>query len=312
MGNEQLDFKIGEDEEPAEVEMNEDGTNAVVTTKEEAPLVETAASTAPKKDELDQYGDKVQKRIDKLTGRLRETQRREEAAVEYARNALNRAEELEARFKQSDAERLVEAKGRIDTQMVALKQIIKKAREEYDIDTETEAQQRLTSMLMDQQRVAEATHYRQQSMTQREAPPPQNNYQQKLPQQQYTAPKAAVDPQAEEWAERNAWFGTNTVMTGAVRGIHLDLIQKEGFDPQSEEYYDEIDRRMRSIFPKELKQTTPQDNRNARPVQTVAPATRSSGVNSSARRTVKLSPSQVAIAKRLGVPLEEYAKYVKE
>ena len=178
MGNEQLDFKIGEDEEPAEVEMNEDGTNAVVTTKEEAPLVETPASTAPKKDELDQYGDKVQKRIDKLTGRLRETQRREEAAVEYARNALNRAEELEARFKQSDAERLVEAKGRIDTQMVALKQIIKKAREEYDIDTETEAQQRLTSMLMDQQRVAEATHYRRQSMTQREAPPPQNNYQQ--------------------------------------------------------------------------------------------------------------------------------------
>jgi hypothetical protein len=101
-------------------------------------------------------------------------------------------------------------------------------------------------------------------------------------------------------------------MTGAVRGIHLDLVQKEGFDPQSEEYYDEIDRRMRSIFPKELKPTTQQDNRNARPVQTVAPATRSSGVNNSARRTVRLSPSQVAIAKRLGVPLEEYAKYVKE
>ena len=92
MGNEQLDFKIGEDEEPAEVEMNEDGTNAVVTTKEETPLVETAASTAPKKDELDQYGDKVQKRIDKLTGRLRETQRREEAAVEYARNVAGLAD----------------------------------------------------------------------------------------------------------------------------------------------------------------------------------------------------------------------------
>jgi hypothetical protein len=126
MGNEELDFKIGDDEVPATVEMDDNGENAVVTDKEEAPLVETAAN---KRDELDQYGDKVQKRIDKLTGRLRETQRREEAAVEYARNVQNRANELEQRFQRSDAERLVEAKGRIDTQMVALKQIIKKARE---------------------------------------------------------------------------------------------------------------------------------------------------------------------------------------
>ena len=306
MGTEQLDFKIGEDEEPAEVEMNEDGTNAVVTSKEEAPVVETTASTEPKKDELDQYGDKVQKRIDKLTGRLRETQRREEAAIEYARNLQQRTDELEQRFQRTDADRLIEAKGRIDTQMITLKQIIKKAREEYDIDTETEAQQRLTSMMMDQQRVAEATEYRQQALSRQQQAP------QQAQQKQYVAPKAPIDQQAEEWAERNPWFGTNTVMTGAVRGIHLDLVQKEGFDPQSEEYYDEIDRRMRSIFPKELKPTTQQDNRNARPVQTVAPATRSSGVNNSARRTVRLSPSQVAIAKRLGVPLEEYAKYVKE
>lgn len=306
MGTEQLDFKIGEDEEPAEVEMNEDGTNAVVTSKEEAPVVETTASTEPKKDELDQYGDKVQKRIDKLTGRLRETQRREEAAIEYARNLQQRTDELEQRFQRTDADRLIEAKGRIDTQMITLKQIIKKAREEYDIDTETEAQQRLTSMMMDQQRVSDATEYRQQALSRQQQAP------QQAQQKQYVAPKAPIDPQAEEWAERNAWFGTNTVMTGAVRGIHLDLVQKEGFDPQSEEYYDEIDRRMRSIFPKELKPTTQQDNRNARPVQTVAPATRSSGVNNSARRTVRLSPSQVAIAKRLGVPLEEYAKYVKE
>ena len=306
MGTEQLDFKIGEDEEPAEVEMNEDGTNAVVTSKEEAPVVETTASTEPKKDELDQYGDKVQKRIDKLTGRLRETQRREEAAIEYARNLQQRTDELEQRFQRTDADRLIEAKGRIDTQMITLKQIIKKAREEYDIDTETEAQQRLTSMMLDQQRVSDATEYRQQALSRQQQAP------QQAQQKQYVAPKAPIDPQAEEWAERNAWFGTNTVMTGAVRGIHLDLVQKEGFDPQSEEYYDEIDRRMRSIFPKELKPTTQQDNRNARPVQTVAPATRSSGVNNSARRTVRLSPSQVAIAKRLGVPLEEYAKYVKE
>ena len=303
--NEQQEFKIGDDEEPATVEMNDDGSNAVITTMEETPLVEVEQQQAkPKKDELDQYSDKVQRRIDKLTSRLRETQRREEAAVEYARNAHNKAEELERRFQQTDADRLTEAKSRVETQVVALKQIIKKAREEYDIDTETEAQQRLTSMVMDHQRISEATAYRQQTMARQAAPQPQ--YQQ--PQQ-----RSRVDPQAEEWAERNPWFGTNTVMTGAVRGIHLDLVQKEGFDPQSEEYYDEIDRRMRDTFPREFKATsTQQNNRNNRPVQTVAPATRSSGVNSYARRTVRLNPSQVAIAKKLGVPLEEYAKYVKE
>ena len=305
MSNEELEFKVGEDETPATVEMDGDGENAVVTDKEQAPLVVTASA---KKDDLDQYGDKVQKRIDKLTGRLRETQRREEAAIEYARTVQQRADELEQRFQRTDADRLIEAKGRIDTQMVALKQIIKKAREEYDIDTETEAQQRLTSMMMDQQRVSDATEYRQQVLSRQ-----QPVYQQPTQQQKYVAPKPPIDQQAEDWAERNPWFGTNTVMTGAVKGIHLDLIQKEGFDPQSEEYYDEIDRRMRNIFPKETRpHNTLQDNRNARLVQTVAPATRSSGVNNSARRTVKLSASQVAIAKRLNVPLEEYAKYVKD
>ena len=305
MSNEELEFKVGEDETPATVEMDGDGENAVVTDKEQAPLVETASA---KKDDLDQYGDKVQKRIDKLTGRLRETQRREEAAIEYARNVQQRADELEQRFQRTDADRLIEAKGRIDTQMVALKQIIKKAREEYDIDTETEAQQRLTSMMMDQQRVSDATEYRQQVLSRQ-----QPVYQQPTQQQKYVAPKPPIDQQAEDWAERNPWFGTNTVMTGAVKGIHLDLIQKEGFDPQSEEYYDEIDRRMRNIFPKETRpHNTLQDNRNARLVQTVAPATRSSGVNNSARRTVKLSASQVSMAKRLNVPLEEYAKYVTE
>ena len=279
MSNEELEFKVGEDETPATVEMDGDG---------------------------------VQKRIDKLTGRLRETQRREEAAIEYARNLQQRTDELEQRFQRTDADRLIEAKGRIDTQMITLKQIIKKAREEYDIDTETEAQQRLTSMMMDQQRVSDATEYRQQALSRQQQAPQQQAYPPQAQQQQYVAPKAPIDQQAEEWAERNPWFGTNTVMTGAVKGIHLDLIQKEGFDPQSEEYYDEIDRRMRSIFPKELKPTTQQDNRNARPVQTVAPATRSSGVNNSARRTVKLSASQVSMAKRLNVPLEEYAKYVTE
>jgi hypothetical protein len=200
---------------------------------------------------------------------------------------------------------LQEAQGRVDGHVIALKQVIRKAREEGDIDTETEAQQRLTSMIWEQNRLNETTNQRRQEA---EAP--------KKPAEQPEILRPRMpepDLKAEDWAEKNTWFGTNTVMTHTVRGIHMDLIQKEGFDPSSDEYYSEIDRRMSQIFPSEYGiEPTQQNNRTNRPVQTVAPATRSSGVNNSARRSVRLSPSQVAIAKKLGVPLEEYAKYVKE
>jgi hypothetical protein len=296
--NQELEFDIGDDEQEATVEMNDDGTDAELAV-EEAPVVEKTGA-APKKEELENYSVKVKKRIDKLTARLRETQRREAAALDYAKNVQHQNQVLEARYQKTDGERLQEAQGRISSHSLALKQVIKKAREEGDIDTETEAQQRLTAAMMEQQRIQDTTARRSHAPAQAPmAPPP--------------ARVPASDPRAEEWAENNEWFGTNTVMTHAVRGIHVDLVQKEGFDPSTDEYYDEIDRRIKEIFPRELQPiTTPTDNRSRRPVQPVAPATRSSGVNSTARRTVRLSPSQVAIAKKLGVPLEEYAKHVKD
>ena len=299
--NEELDFNVGEDEQEATVEMNEDGSDAKLAV-EEPPAVEQAA---PAEEELDDYSGKVKKRIDKLTARLRETQRREEAALEYARNVRQQNEQLEQQYRKTDTERLQEAQGRVDSHLIALKQVIKKAREEGDIDTETEAQQRLTSMIWEQQRLNETSNQRRQEA---EKPKPAQE------QPEILRPRMPEpDLKAEEWAEQNTWFGTNTVMTHTVRGIHMDLVQKEGFDPSSDEYYSEIDRRMSRIFPSEYGiEPTPQNNRTNRPVQTVAPATRSSGVNNSARRSVRLSPSQVAIAKKLGVPLEEYAKYVKE
>ena len=304
--NEELDFNVGEDEQEATVEMNEDGSDAKLAV-EEPPAVEEAPAkqAAPAEEELDDYSGKVKKRIDKLTARLRETQRREEAALEYARNVRQQNEQLEQRYQKTDTERLQEAQGRVDSHLIALKQVIKKAREEGDIDTETEAQQRLTSMIWEQQRLNETSNQRRQEA---EKPKPAQE------QPEILRPRMPEpDLKAEEWAEQNTWFGTNTVMTHTVRGIHMDLVQKEGFDPSSDEYYSEIDRRMSRIFPSEYGiEPTPQNNRTNRPVQTVAPATRSSGVNNSARRSVRLSPSQVAIAKKLGVPLEEYAKYVKE
>jgi hypothetical protein len=295
--NEELDFNVGEDEQEATVEMNEDGSDATLS-------VEQGKKAGPAEEELEDYSGKVKKRIDKLTARLRETQRREEAALEYAKNVQQQNQRLEQVFQQTDTQRLEEMQNRVGTQMVALKHVIKKAREEGDIDTETEAQQRLTTMVMEQQRLNATTNDRK-----RQAANPRQVQQPEIFRRRQPEP----DIRAEEWAEQNPWFGTNTVMTHTVRGIHMDLVQKEGFDPSSDEYYSEIDRRMSRIFPSEYgTEPTQQNNRTNRPVQTVAPATRSSGVNNSARRTVRLTPSQVAIAKKLGVPLEEYAKYVKE
>ena len=295
--NEELDFNVGEDEQEATVEMNEDGSDATLS-------VEQGKKAGPAEEELEDYSGKVKKRIDKLTARLRETQRREEAALEYAKNVQQQNQRLEQVFQQTDTQRLEEMQNRVGTQLMALKHVIKKAREEGDIDTETEAQQRLTTMVMEQQRLNATTNDRK-----RQAANPRQVQQPEI----FRPRQAEPDIRAEEWAEQNPWFGTNTVMTHTVRGIHMDLVQKEGFDPSSDEYYSEIDRRMSRIFPSEYgTEPTQQNNRTNRPVQTVAPATRSSGVNNSARRTVRLTPSQVAIAKKLGVPLEEYAKYVKE
>ena len=307
--SQELEYNVGEEETPATVELNEDGSDAVVQEQEESPAVETEAQGNG--GELEDYSEKVKKRIDKLTARLRETQRREEAAIAYARNVQQRAQQLEQQFQRTDAERLLQTRSRIDTEASTLRQIIRKAREEGDIDTETEAQERLTNIMYDQRRIADAEAQRQQQMA------AQQQQQATYQQQQAQAPRAPQpDPRAEEWAEQNQWFGRDVAMTAAARAIHIQLVQAERFDPTSDEYYDELDRRVRDAFPQKFSVgnnvNAAPNNRANRPVQTVAPATRASGVNNSARRTVRLSPSQVAIAKKLGVPLEEYAKYVKE
>ena len=298
----EIEFKLGEGESPVDVDVVENEDTAQGQEIAQAPQVE---SEKPE-NEINQYSENVKKRIDKLTARLRETQRREEAAIAYAKKVQEESTQLQQRMLRTDEERLHEAKGRIETQVVALKQIIRKAREEGDIDTETEANQRLTDLIYDHRQVAEEDQRRAAYVKQQaEVPVQQTQYQQ--PQYQQPAP---VDPKLEDWMEKNPWYGQDTVMTNTAWGVHKQLVINEGFDGSSEEYYDELDKRMRNTFPKKFSQA--QNNSTTRNVQSVAPATRSSGVNSSARRTVRLSPSQVAMAKKLGVPLEEYAKYVKE
>lgn len=311
MSTEQLEFNIGEDEEEAVVEMNNDGTDATLTSAEQPPEVEQVAAKNKQSQELDNYSDSVQKRIDKLTARLRETERREQAALEYAKSVQQKATELEHRYHQTDTARLNETKSRIETQASALRAIIRQAREEGDIDTETEAQERLSSMMYDHRRVAEDTAARQQQNEQMELRRQQQAQQAAQAQQQPQRQVRPPDEKAEAWAERNEWYGRDVVLTNAVQGIHYQLVVDEKFDAASDEYYDELDKRMAEYFPEKLGRQRQQTNRTTRSAHPVAPASRSSGINN-ARRSVKLTPSQVAIAKKLGVPLEEYAKYVKD
>lgn len=309
MNDDQLEFDLGEDEKSATVtvsdeqEKPEQASAAPVQEEQEQSSQQTHA------DELGAVNDAVQKRISKLTARMREAERREQAALEYAKGLQSQAQTLQQRLINTDYSRLNEAKTRMETQQTALRQIIQKAREEGDITTEIEAQERLTALLQEKNQVSQWLHQQQEAVRQPEqtyapaqAPAP-------APRQQPAAP----DPRAEEWAARNEWFGQNRVMTYAAWGIHQDLIEREGIDPNSDEYYTELDRRIRDQFPKNFAddRSSNQSTRQQRSAPAVAPASRSSGINS-ARRTVRLSPSQVAIAKKLGVPLEEYAKYVKE
>ena len=200
---------------------------------------------------------------------------------------------------QTDYSRLNEAKTRLETQQVQLRQIIAKAREENDVNTELEAQERLSALSGEQRQVAGWLQSQQEVVQQQQ-------YQQAQPAPAPQPQRPTPSPRAEEWAEQNSWFGQDRVMTYAAWGIHQTLVEQEGVDPNSDEYYTELDKRVRNTFPDKFSQS-----RQQRSAPAVAPAARSSGINS-ARRTVRLSPSQVAIAKKLGVPLEEYAKYVKE
>jgi hypothetical protein len=303
MDDNQLEFDLGADEKATTVSL-------------EAPEAENQPQTPPpepqarepqsNKDELDAVNDNVQKRIAKLTARMREAERREQAALEYAKGLQNQASTLQQRLAQTDYSRLNEAKARLDSQQASLRQIIRKAKEEGDLDTEIEAQERLAALIQDQRQVAQYLQEQPQPQQQPQQAPQQAYQQpQQAPQQRPPAP----DPRAEEWAAENEWFGKDRTMTYAAWGIHQTLIEEEGIDPSSDEYYTVLNQRIRDQFPKYFANEQP--TRQQRSAPAVAPATRSSGVNS-VRRTVRLSPSQVAIAKKLGVPLEEYAKYVKE
>ena len=292
---EETTIDLGDDEVTTEVEVG----GAEVKTKP-APEPEIIESDVSVSEEQEEYQSSVQRRIDKLTKRMRESERREHAAIEYAQNVQNESSALKTRMKSLDEGYLSEYGGRITSEQESAENTLRSAMELGDTDAVVVAQRKLTELAVAQERLNQAKIQQQQQLQYQE--------QQQQQQQQQAAPApqpaAEADPKAEAWAARNEWFGKDEAMTFAAFGLHKRLVEDEEFDPTSNEYYSELDKRMRNEFPQKLNGGT------KKPSQTVASVSRSGSPGRS--RKVRLTPSQVAIAKKLGVPLEEYAKYVKE
>ena len=241
------------------------------------------------KDDLSEISGNVQKRIDKLTRNWRESQRREQAALDYAKGLQQKYSDIEKNYSAVDENYVKEYDARVDAEREQVKKILQEAIESQDSKKIMEANDQLTKLAVEKEK---ARIKLQQKETQKEE-------QKKQPTQEQIQQPVQPSPRAQEWAGDNEWFGKDKAMTNAAFGIHEDLIQK-GFDAESEEYYAEVDKQMRGYFRNKFVDET-------KPVQTVA----SAGRKQQGRKTVRLTRSQVAIAQKLGVPLEEYAKYVK-
>jgi len=258
--------------------------------------------TPSKEDQFDKAENATQKRIDRLTKKMREAERREGEAVNYAKKIQQENDSVKARMANLDTNYVSEYTNRVTTQTESAEKELTRAMEIGDTAGAVQAQRQLTGLAIENDRARQAKlqqdRYRQQAEAQQQA-----QLRQPMPQQA-PAPRRP-DPKAETWAVKNDWFGQDEVMTYAAFGIHKKLVEDEGFDPQGNDYYTELDRRIAKEFPHKL------GKQGKRPAQAVASASRSNTGRSSGRK-VRLTPSQVAIAKKLGVPLEEYAKYVKE
>ncbi len=282
----QIEEDVVEVELESDTEKNVESTQVSVGEESEEDLVQETSD-----EDLEGYSDKVKKRIEKLTYKMREAERREKAATEYAQSVQKQNEELEKRSSQIDESYISEYDQRVTSQEDVLKKKLTDAINLGDVDAQIEAQKSIAKLAIESERLIVAKN----QLEQRKAAPQQ-------PQQQaQPQPASQPDPKARSWAERNSWFGENEPMTLTAFSIHKNLVEKEYFDPSSDEYYQELDKRIREEFPHKFQQDSKSSARAP-----VAGATRSSGKPSN--KKIKLSPSQVAIADKLGVSYEQYAK----
>jgi hypothetical protein len=290
-GGNAVDIELKEEKEVQVEEQKEDKVESKQTKKED------------KKDEREEYSKDVQKRIDRMTYKIREAERREKEALEFAKQVKKEKDDLQGKFNKLDDGYVNEFSTRVKSELESAKVALKTAVANGDVDAQVAANQNLARLAIEQERINATELQRKQyeetlkNTGQIGDQPVQNNVQPPKP-----------DPKAEAWAERNEWFGKDEAMTYASFGIHKKLVEEEGFNPSSDEYYEEIDKRLRNEFPQKFNDGGEVQG-GKQPAQTVASANRTT---TTGRKTVRLTPSQVAIAKKLGVPLEEYAKYVKE
>lgn len=301
MSTDALQQEAEEKEIVLEEEVEEQEQPQAVEEQPEEQPEEQEQPQAANEDELQEYSKNVQQRISKLTKKYRDEEAQRLAAVEFAEAVKKQNDELKQRLDALDQSYTSEFGTRVDSQIESAKQAYQKAYDDGDAEAMFEAQKNLSRLALDQAQLEQAKQRQERKaeepaqQPQQPAPPPPQ------PQQ--------PDPKAEAWAERNEWFGSDQTMTYAAFGLHRQLIEDEGFDPQSDEYYNELDNRIKKEFPHKFAAPTKSDTG---PRVASAESTASRSKSTKGRRTVKLTPSQIAIAKRLNVPLEEYAKYVKE
>ena len=266
--------------------------------EEDVAVEEATPEQESKKDELDQISDSVQKRIDKLTYKMREAERQRDEAVNYAQSITENNTQLKEKLKNSDSSLFKEYDNRVQSDIEKSKILLKEAQDAGDANAIADATEKLSRASAEAENLRRLAAQQQIREQKRAQEVPVESYQPSLQPEQ-----PQVDPKAEAWAKKNEWFGDDQAMTFAAFGIHKELVE-QGVDPTSDEYYQMVDNKMRDNFPHKFSQE------QSAPVQQVAASSRGASGKKNARK-VKLTPSQVAIAKKLNVPLEEYAKHIE-
>ena len=299
---------VGEaDQQETEINLDDKGEPEKIETPAEEKIeveqveekpTETKLEKKEDKDELKEYSEGVQKRIAKLTRKMREAERQREEAITFANSMKANADRLEKKMSTLDKSYVKEFESRVTTNMDAARQALRVAIEAGDVDGQVKAQEQMARLAQDASRLGALKDISETAPTQ------------EVEQPAYQQPRRAVnDPKAEEWAAKNTWFGSDSAMTHTALDLHKVLVEEEGYDPKSDEYYEEVEKRIRLEFPHKFDKMEDTSTERTKPVQNVASAKRSASTGR--KKTVKLTPSQVAIAKRLGVPLEDYAKQLK-
>ena len=295
-----IDIEEKKDESVVETDAQKQETEIDKTYENER---ETKLEEKKSDSELEDYSKGVQARIGKLTRKLREAERREQAALDYAKGVENSKIQLESKFKKTDSDYIKKFESTIASGLEAAQKELAAAIQSGDANAQVEANKRIATLAFENAKLEAAKEGRETVQTETPVQNLSQGGQINVPQKD---DPINPDPRAEAWASKNPWFGTDRAMTYTAFEIHKDLTEKEGFDPASDEYYAEVDKRIRIDFPHKFGKT--EEKQTTAPVQTVASANRSVKPG---RKQVRLTSSQVAIAKKLGVPLEEYAKQLK-